>query len=384
MRLSPRNLAAAGLVSLLPSLALGGGIPTSTQWLEEVVVTGKLERLGGEPTSATVGIVTSEQLDLRPVLRTGELLEVVPGLIVTQHSGERQSEPVFPARLQSRSRHRPRDQRRRRAGEHADACARPGLHRHQLRDSRADRVDRVSQGHVLRGHRQFLGGRRGEPALSLGARRAVRRRSRAARTTIVRGLFAASPEIGGGTLLFGARALDDDGPWLLEERFHKTNALLRYSHETAGGRFASPRRATTASGARPTRFRCAPCNPARSIASASSIRPTAASRIATASAADWYERARRGPSARAGLRDRLSARPVLELHVRTRYRERRPVRAVRRSPRLRRRADLGAAVRLTGPLARAGRRRAKCATTISTPSAVSHRRARAHRHDARG
>ena len=49
MRLSPRNLAAAGLVTLLPSLALGGGIPTATQWLEEVVVTGKLERLGGEP-----------------------------------------------------------------------------------------------------------------------------------------------------------------------------------------------------------------------------------------------------------------------------------------------------------------------------------------------
>ncbi len=95
MRLSPRNLAAAGLVTLLPSLALGGGIPTATQWLEEVVVTGKLERLGGEPTSATVGIATSEQLDLRPVLRTGELLEVVPGLIVTQHSGSGKANQYF-------------------------------------------------------------------------------------------------------------------------------------------------------------------------------------------------------------------------------------------------------------------------------------------------
>jgi hypothetical protein len=57
-----------------------------------------------------------------------------------------------PARLQSGSRHRSRHQRRRRAGEHAHACARPGLHRHQLRDSRADRVDRVSQGYVLCGH----------------------------------------------------------------------------------------------------------------------------------------------------------------------------------------------------------------------------------------
>jgi hypothetical protein len=83
MRLSPRNLAAASLVSLLPSLTFGGGIPTASGWLEEVVVSGKLERLGGDPASATVGIATSEQLDLRPVLRTGELLEVVPGLVVT-------------------------------------------------------------------------------------------------------------------------------------------------------------------------------------------------------------------------------------------------------------------------------------------------------------
>ena len=59
--------------------ARAAGIPTSNQWLEEVVVTGHLERLGGDPVSATVGVVTSEQLELRPVLRTGELLEVVPG-----------------------------------------------------------------------------------------------------------------------------------------------------------------------------------------------------------------------------------------------------------------------------------------------------------------
>ncbi len=48
----------------------------------------------------------------------------------------RQGEPVFPARLQSRSRHGPRHQRRRHSRQHAHAWPRPGLHRHQLRDSR--------------------------------------------------------------------------------------------------------------------------------------------------------------------------------------------------------------------------------------------------------
>jgi outer membrane receptor protein involved in Fe transport len=54
----------------------------------------------------------------------------------------------------------------------------------------------------------------------------------------LRGLFAASPEIGGGSLLMALEHSTTNGPWQLEERFHKTNALLRYSHETAGGRFA--------------------------------------------------------------------------------------------------------------------------------------------------
>src|SRR6185503_1018346 len=54
----------------------------------------------------------------------------------------------------------------------------------------------------------------------------------------LRGLFAAAPEIGGGTLLAGLEHSTNNGPWLLEERFHKTNTLLRYSHDTANGRFS--------------------------------------------------------------------------------------------------------------------------------------------------
>ena len=93
---SPRIYTLAASVALtIPTLAFAGGIPTTTKWLEEVVVTGQLERLGGEPLSASVGVVTSEQLDLRPVLRTGELLEVVPGLIVTQHSGDGKANQYF-------------------------------------------------------------------------------------------------------------------------------------------------------------------------------------------------------------------------------------------------------------------------------------------------
>ena len=42
----------------------------------------------GEAGTASEGVVTQQQLDARTVYRPGELLEAVPGLIVSQHSGE--------------------------------------------------------------------------------------------------------------------------------------------------------------------------------------------------------------------------------------------------------------------------------------------------------
>ena len=64
--------------------------------------------------------------------------------------GRRQGQPVLPARLQPRPRHRLRDQRRRHAGQHAQPRPRPGLHRPQLPDARAGAAHRIPQGPVLR------------------------------------------------------------------------------------------------------------------------------------------------------------------------------------------------------------------------------------------
>ncbi len=46
------------------------------------------EHLVGIAQSASQGAITAEQLDTRPMSRAGEVLETVPGLIVSQHSGE--------------------------------------------------------------------------------------------------------------------------------------------------------------------------------------------------------------------------------------------------------------------------------------------------------
>jgi hypothetical protein len=65
------------------------------QELAALVVTGKAESLIGVAPSASKGQANSEELSERPYLRRGELLEVVPGVIITQHSGDGKANQYF-------------------------------------------------------------------------------------------------------------------------------------------------------------------------------------------------------------------------------------------------------------------------------------------------
>jgi hypothetical protein len=63
--------------------------------LPEVVVIGKSENLVGKADSASVGHVGQDDLANRPLLRPGEVMENVPGMIVTQHSGDGKANQYF-------------------------------------------------------------------------------------------------------------------------------------------------------------------------------------------------------------------------------------------------------------------------------------------------
>lgn len=63
--------------------------------LDPVIVTGKAEDLLTEATSANEGRANNEELSQRPTLRRGELLEVIPGVIVTQHAGGGKANQYF-------------------------------------------------------------------------------------------------------------------------------------------------------------------------------------------------------------------------------------------------------------------------------------------------
>jgi len=90
-----RALALAMVAALLlPGAAVSSGIPTGTP-LEEIVVTARRIGLVGESRVASEGVVLVIQLEGRPVLRNGEILEVVPGLVVTQHTGDGKANQYF-------------------------------------------------------------------------------------------------------------------------------------------------------------------------------------------------------------------------------------------------------------------------------------------------
>jgi hypothetical protein len=83
-------LSAALALASLESLAAGAAPP-----LEEVLVEGRRTSLLGLARSASEGAVGAEDLALRPLLRPGDLLELIPGVVVTQHSGAGKSNQLF-------------------------------------------------------------------------------------------------------------------------------------------------------------------------------------------------------------------------------------------------------------------------------------------------
>ena len=78
-------------VSLYCLTVLGAGLPGR----EGIIVTPDQEGLAGEADAASQGTVDEEQIENRPLLRPAEVLEVIPGVVVTQHSGSGKANQYF-------------------------------------------------------------------------------------------------------------------------------------------------------------------------------------------------------------------------------------------------------------------------------------------------
>jgi hypothetical protein len=203
------------------SLALGSVSTT-------VNVQGRADDLTGVAQSATQGTVGQTELEDRPILRSGEVLETVPGVIITQHAGGGKANQYFirgfnldhgtdfavflddmPLNLPSHA--------------HGEGYADmniviPELVQRVNYEKGPYYADVGDYGSAGSAHLEFYktlpenffqveGG-------MYGYERAV---------------FGVSEKVGSGNLLFGGEFYHDDGPWTHSDNYSKLNGLLTYS-----------------------------------------------------------------------------------------------------------------------------------------------------------
>lgn len=90
-----RHFSSFSLLAAAASAALAQAGAEAPQELDPVLVEGRAADLIGIASSASQGSVGYVELAQRPFLRRGELLEVIPGVVITQHSGGGKANQYF-------------------------------------------------------------------------------------------------------------------------------------------------------------------------------------------------------------------------------------------------------------------------------------------------
>ena len=235
------------------------------------------------PHAASEGTIDQEEIATRPLLRPGEVLEAIPGLVISQHSGGGKANQYYLRGFQLDH------------GTDLEATI-DGIpinlptHAHGQGYSDINWLmpelvsyHRVQEGHVLCRPRRLLDGRRLQSCTS-GTRSRRSPCSRSASYGYDRLFTAGSPQVGAGILLYGAEIVHDNGSFAKPDEYHKFNALAAI-HGRQSERQLRPdgKRLITALLTPAIKFPSGWSMPANSAASATSIRPTAATRTATRS-----------------------------------------------------------------------------------------------------
>jgi hypothetical protein len=205
--------------------------------LTAIHVTGRADDLIGVAFSASQGHIGSTDLRLRPLMREAELLETVPGLIVTQHSGDGKANQYFvrgfnldhgtdfQTRLESMPINMP---------SHAHGQGYTDLN--FLVPELVDYIDyRLGVYHTELGDFGSAGGAEVHLKSRLDGPFAT---VEAGENALARVALGTSRPLGRGTLLVGGEVKSYDGPWALDEKIHKFSGLARYSWQRHASRFS--------------------------------------------------------------------------------------------------------------------------------------------------
>jgi hypothetical protein len=186
------------------------------------------ENLVGIAQSASQGAVTARQLDTRPMLRTGEVLESVPGVVISQHSGEGKANQYY---LRGFNLDHGTDFATTVAGVPVNLPAHG--HGHGYSDLNFLIPELVSGVQFSKGpYFAEQGDFATAGAASINYANALGRpllRVTAGGQGFGRVLAAASPPVGRHRLLGALELQRNDGPWERPDRFRKVNAVVRLS-----------------------------------------------------------------------------------------------------------------------------------------------------------
>jgi outer membrane receptor protein involved in Fe transport len=186
------------------------------------------ENLVGIAQSASQGAITAQQLDVRPVLRSGEVLETVPGVIITQHSGEGKANQYF---LRGFNLDHGSDFAMSVAGTPVNMPS----HAHSQGYSDLNFLIpelvagvQFSKGPYFADQGDFATAGASNITYATELDRPIVHAEYGA-YGFARALFAASPKLGKGHLLAALETSTNDGPWTVPDAYHKFNGVLRYS-----------------------------------------------------------------------------------------------------------------------------------------------------------
>jgi len=184
--------------------------------------------LVGIAGAASQGAVTAAQLDTRPVMRAGEVLETVPGLIVSQHSGEGKANQYY---LRGFNLDHGTDFSTTVAGVPVNTPT--GAHAHGYADVSFLIPELVSGVQFKKGpYFADEGDFSAAGAANVNYVNQLDRpmvRVNAGEDRWARIVGAASPRVAGGTLLGAIEVNRNDGPWVRPDDYRKVNSVLRFS-----------------------------------------------------------------------------------------------------------------------------------------------------------
>ena len=80
---------------LIAAVNIENGYAAGLPGRDAVIVTPGEEGLAGDADAASQGTIDEEQIENRPLSRPGEVLEAIPGVVVTQHSGSGKANQYF-------------------------------------------------------------------------------------------------------------------------------------------------------------------------------------------------------------------------------------------------------------------------------------------------